>query len=186
MIDTLYLIPTITSDTNGGGYGEFFSITPNKDEIDEYLSKFDYNHPGTTTDDGEYLDDDYFTQTYLDPTQDIIGCSDPYLIDKLINSDTFIYGFSSITIDSDSLIDTHIQYTRADYDNGGFGIEPMVDPDHPRLIELDHPYYGDLPYTYDPIDHTTGTYDLTRDRWYLWTYTCKTPFNEPERVSRPF
>ena len=29
--------------------------------------------------------------------------------------------------------------------------------------------------TLDPIDNTTGTYDYTRDRWCMWTYTTELP-----------
>ena len=150
MIDTIYLIPTITSHTNGGGYGEFYSITSNKDEMDEYLSSYDDFYPGTTTDDGEYLDDDYFTQTYLDPTEDIIGITDPDHIDRIINSDTFIYGFSSIIIDSETLDESSMTLI---YDNS------------------DHP--DDTPWGQDPSDLSIRIY-LTYEGDYLishYSYT---------------
>ena len=99
MITTLYSIPIIISHTNGGHEDYFFSITPNKDEIDEFLNQFTINDPGTIID-GEYMDDEFYSQTFLSPNETIEGITDPTFISNFINSNTFIYGFSSITIDS--------------------------------------------------------------------------------------
>ena len=64
-------------------------------------------------------------------------------------------------------------------------IEPCVRPYEPRLqvIYIDHAYCPNeeypnvetLEYYFDPVDNTTGSYCPTRDRWYIWEYTCKAP-----------
>jgi hypothetical protein len=66
-------------------------------------------------------------------------------------------------------------YTRFDFHYPDL-IQPCIDYEDPRLIDIQFDDdRSDTPYTFDPIDNTTGTYDLTRDRWNIWTYTTELP-----------
>lgn len=58
-----------------------------------------------------------------------------------------------------------------EYDN-----EAHIYPTDPRLIDINYDDGWTLnTYYFDPIDNTTGTYDYTRDRWNIWTYTLELP-----------
>jgi len=66
-------------------------------------------------------------------------------------------------------------FTRFDYHYPEL-IQPWIYPSDDRLMDINYNdgWTQDI-YHFDPIDNTTGTYDYTRDRWNIWTYTTELP-----------
>ena len=78
--EIIFEIPIKINHTNGGGWDEVYSITPNRDEIDEYLAGREFN------------EGDYFYEIHTDHQEVTYGITNPEEISNRCHND-YVYGF---------------------------------------------------------------------------------------------